>query len=134
VNDVLLRVAGGVVALAGGLVTAVLLLIMVPLRLDAGFWVIRVPVAISLAIGGNVLLLWFAREVTGSRWGVLAPAVGWFAVMLPALGPTTNGARLLMPNDWVATLSLFAGTIVLTIGTVLVLAAPGRGTGGQQLK
>lgn len=125
--DWLLRLAGAVVALLGGVVAAVWTLLLVPLRLVAGDLVVRLPVAILLAIAGNVALLWFARRATGSRWGVLLPAVGWFAVMLPALGSTTEGDRLLLGNDWVALLTLFAGTITLTIGAVLGAATPRTG-------
>jgi len=119
VADRFVRVAGGVVALLAGVVTAVWTLLLVPLRLEAGSWLVRLPVAVVLAVVGNVLLLWFARRATGSRWGVPLPAVGWFAVMLPALGATTEGDHLLLSNDWVAMLTLFGGTITLTIGVVL---------------
>lgn len=120
----LIRVAGAAVALAGGVLVGVLTLLMVPLRLDLGFWEVRFPVAVVLAIAGNMLLLWFAREATGTRWAVLLPVAGWFVIMLPALGTTTEGSRLLMPNDLVALLALFGGTIVVTIGSVLALVRP----------
>jgi hypothetical protein len=123
VLDALLRVAGSVVAFVGGLVGAVAALLLVPLRLDWGSGAVRVPLAIVLAVAGNALLVWFARETTRSGWAVLLPAVGWFAVMLPALGSTDAGSRLLMPNDWVGLLTLFGGTITLTIGVVVALVA-----------
>lgn len=123
-GEIGLGLVGAVVALAGGTLTAVLSLFLVPLRVDLGFALIRFPAAVLLAVIGNALLLWFARQATGTRWGVLVPAIGWFVIMLPALGSTSAGSRLMMPNDWMAVLTLFGGTIVLTIGAVLTLAAP----------
>lgn len=139
-GDRLVGVLGAMVALAGGFVTAVLALLLVPLRLrdvatlallllgrdtPAGGVLtggtIRVPVAIVVAIAGNLFLIWFARKATGVRWTVLLPAVGWLVVMVAALQTTRAGDRLLVPDDWVATLTLFSGTAVLTVGVVLAL-------------
>lgn len=119
VADRFVRLAGGVVALLGGVVAAVWMLLLVPLRLEIGGQVIRLPVVVLLAAAGNAALLWFARRATGSRWGVALPAVGWFVVMLPALGATTEGDHLLLSTDWVALLTVFVGTITLTIGVVV---------------
>jgi hypothetical protein len=125
--DVLLRVAGTLLALAGGVVGAALAVLLVPLRIgsfgwpDGGVAAIRVPVAIVLAVAGNLFLVWFARHATGVRWGALLPGLGWFAVVVTALRTTTEGDRLLVPDDWVATLTLFSGTITLVIGTMLAV-------------
>lgn len=125
--DVLLRVLGVVLALGGGAVAAALAVVLVPLRVgsfgwaDTGVGSIRIPVAIVLAAVGNLFLVWFARRATGVRWAALLPGLGWFAVIVLALRTTTEGDRLLMPNDWVATLTLFTGTIVLVIGTMLAV-------------
>jgi hypothetical protein len=130
---ILLPAAGVLVACAAGVVSAVVTLLLVPLRLQIGDWLVRIPAAVVIAVAGNWLLLWFARQVTGWRWAVLAPVAGWFLVMLPALGATAAGDRLLMPDDWVGTLTLFGGTIVLTIGTVLALVSPRHQPGGSSL-
>jgi hypothetical protein len=140
--ELLLRAAGGLVALAAGFVAGLLAVLLVPLRLDTfgaaagvigdaaggGWAAARVPVAILLAVFGNLALLWFGREATGNRWGVLLPGVGWFAMIVVALRTTTEGDRLLVPDDWVATLTLFGGTLVLVIGSVLAIT-PGRAAG-----
>jgi hypothetical protein len=59
---------------------------------------------------------------------VVLPGVGWFAMIVVALRTTTEGDRLLVPDDWVATLTLFGGTLVLVIGSVLAIT-PGRAAG-----
>lgn len=126
VADALLRVAGGLLAFLGGLVLAVLAVLLVPLRLDTPVGTVRLPVAVLLVLCGSLLLLWFAREATGVRWGVLLPAAGWFPMILVAIGTTRDGSRLLMPDDWVAGLTLFGGTLVLVIGMVVTLTTRPR--------
>lgn len=117
----LLPAAGTLVAFAAGVVVAVLTLLSVPLRMEIGDSLVRVPSAVVIAAGGNWLLVRYGPRVIGWRWSALAPVAGWFVVTLPALGVTASGDRLLMPNDIMGTLALFSGTIVLTIGTILAI-------------
>lgn len=119
--DLAVRIAGALVSLAGGLVVAVLAVLAVPWRVDTGFGVVRIPLAVGFALAGTLALLWFAPRATGTRWGVLLPALGWFAVMLAAMRTTGEGSHLLMPNDLVAALTLFSGTTVMVVGVVLTL-------------
>lgn len=150
--DGLLRGLGGLLALVAGSLTGLLAVVLVPLRVaDAGelagggvgrlvdglagtellaglagtgLGATRVPVAIVVAAGGNLLLLRFAEWATGQRWGVLLPGLGWLLVIWAALRITTEGDRLLPLADWVGTLTLFTGTMVLVVGTVLALTSP----------
>lgn len=130
--DIVLRVLGMVVALGGGAVAAALAVLLIPLRVSSfgltdggGAGSIRIPVAIVLAVAGNVGLVWFARYATGVRWAPLLPGLSWFAVIVLALRTTTEGDRLLMPNDWVGTITLFAGTIAFVISMMLAVV-PGQ--------
>lgn len=130
--ELLLRVVGTALALAGGAVAAALAVVLVPLRVGSfgltdggGAAAIRLPVAIGLAVAGNVALVWFARHATGLRWAPLLPGLSWFAVILTAMNTTTEGDRLLIPNDWVGTITLFAGTITFVISTMLAVT-PGK--------
>lgn len=116
-----LPAAGTLVAFAASVVVAVLTLLSVPLRVEIGGSLLRIPAAVVIAAAGNWLLVRYAPRVIGWRWSVLAPVAGWFMVTLPALGVTASGDRLLMPNDIMGTLALFSGTIVLTIGTILAV-------------
>lgn len=122
VVDQLVRLAGGLVALAGGLLVAVQALVLVPLRVDTPLGVLRLPVAVVLAVVGNLVLIWFARVTTGTRWGALLPASGWFVVALAAMGVTSEGDRLLVPDDWVAMLTLFGGTATVVVGVAVTIA------------
>lgn len=143
-GDLLLRVLGGLLAFAGGCLVALLSLLLAPLRVaDAGELVFgwaglagtrlgtaRLPVAVLLAVAGNLVLVRFAGSVTGVRWGAILPAVGWFLVLiLPVLVGSPEGDRLVLDNDWVAALTMFGGTIVLVIGVVLALTTPGGSPG-----
>jgi hypothetical protein len=124
--DTVLRVLAMLLALGGGAIAAALAVLLVPLRIGS-FGVtgdaasVRIPVAIVLAVAGNVALVWFARYATGVRWAPLLPGISWFAVIVLALNTTTEGDRLLMPNDWVGTITLFAGTITFVISTMLAV-------------
>lgn len=126
--DALLRALGMLLAFGGGAVAAVLAVLLVPLRVGSfgltdggGVAAIRIPVAIGLAVVGNAVLVWFARHATGVRWAPLLPGIAWFAVVLLAINRTTEGDRLLMPNDWVGAVTLFAGTITFVISTMLAV-------------
>lgn len=138
VADGLLRVLGGLLGLAGGFVAGLLAVLLVPLRIgDAGqviSWygglagtpigAVRVPVAVVVAVGANLLLIRFAERATGLRWGAVLPGLGWFAMVVATLQPTAERDRLLLADDWVAVLTLFAGTTAVVIGAVLAIVAP----------
>ncbi|MPZ28890.1 MAG: hypothetical protein GEV12_21445 [Micromonosporaceae bacterium] len=144
VVDGLLRVLGGLVGLVGGFVAGLLAVLLVPLRVgDAGELVswyggladtaigsVRVPVAVVVAVGANLVLIRFTERATGVRWGVLLPGLGWFVMVVATLQTTAERDRLLLPDDWVAVLTLFAGTTVVVIGTVLALISPDPGRAG----
>jgi hypothetical protein len=121
VADLALRVAGGVVSLAGGLLVGVLVLVSVPWRVATWFGPVRLPLAVLVAVAGMLALLWFAPRATGARWAVLLPVAGWFVVAVAALGTGDAGGQLLVPDDWVAALALFGGTVVAVVGAVLAL-------------
>lgn len=135
VADGLLRVLGGLLGLAGGFVAGLLAVLLVPLRIgDAGEVVswyaglagtpigaVRVPVAVLVAVGANLLLIRFAERATGLRWGALLPGLGWFVMVVATLQPTAERDRLLLADDWVGVLTLFAGTTAVVIGAVLAI-------------
>lgn len=128
----LIAVAGAVVALAGGLLTGVLGLILVPLRIDTPIGLVRLPVAVVLVIVANLGLVWFARYTIQSRWGPLVPGAGWLLIAFTAAsGSGADGSLLLLGDDWVGVLTIFGGTAAVAIGVVHALfrrpqPSPGR--------
>ncbi len=139
VGELALAVVGGAVSLAGGLLLGLYALLLVPWRVEVGASTVRVPAAVALAVGGALLLLWYAPRVVGSRWAVLLPFAGWLAMAGPAAVtstvPSASGDRLLMPDDALAAVTLFAGTAVLVVGVTLAVTGgrpvgrPGRSPG-----
>ena len=123
--DLAVRLAGGVVAFAGGLLVGVLVLVSVPWRLATWLGAVRLPFAVLVAVAGMLALLWFSPRATGARWTVLLPVAGWFVVAVAALGIGDPGGQLLVPDDWVAGVALFGGTVVAVVGAALALRPPG---------
>lgn len=135
VGQVALSVAGAAVSLAGGFLVALLTLLWLPWRVDLGFAVVRVPLALVIAVAGVLVLVWYAPRATGSKWAVLLPAVSWFAVMAAAVSTTRQGGRLLMPNDLLAAVTLFVSTTTMVVAVVITLTAgvAGRRPGARDV-
>ncbi len=118
----LVSASGALVALAGGLLTGVLGLVLVPLRLDTPLGLLRMPVAVVFVILANAAWIWFARYTTQARWGPLVPAAGWLLIAFAAArGASPDGSLLLLGNDWVGVLTIFGGTATVAIGAVVAL-------------
>jgi hypothetical protein len=75
---------------------------------------VRLPVALVLAVGGNVALAWFTRVVTGKVLAVLAPFAVWTILMLIAAGKTREGDLVLTAN-WVSLATMFAGALAFAV-------------------
>jgi Family of unknown function (DUF6113) len=111
-GDLTLRVLGALVAMAGGLVTAVLEVFLAPLRLGT----VRLPLSLVLAVLGNLVLVWFTYRVTEKRAAIALPAVVWIVVMVLASGRTSEGDLLLTGDNWVGLLTILGGTIAFAGG------------------
>ncbi|AEB47144.1 hypothetical protein VAB18032_00300 [Micromonospora maris AB-18-032] len=108
--DVGLRVAGGVVVVVAGAVTAVLELLLAPLRIGGHL----VGLAALVAVVVNVALSWFAIEAVGRRWAVALPAVPWVVIMVAAADRTNEGDVLLIGN-WVGLILVVAGVMAFAV-------------------
>ncbi|WP_117210126.1 hypothetical protein [Allorhizocola rhizosphaerae] len=96
--DVVLRVAGGAIAIAMAVGLALLEAVSTP-----GPWFIAVPAALI----GNVFLAWFAVSTVERGWAWLLPAVPWTVIMLLAIAPTSEGDQL--ANSWTGLGAFAAG-------------------------
>ncbi|MGC5030201.1 hypothetical protein [Micromonospora sp. DT229] len=125
VLDMGLRVAGGVVAVVAGAVTAVLELLLAPLRI--GGYLIGVAALVAVVV--NIALSWFAIETVGRRWAVALPALPWVAIMIAAADRTTEGDVLLIGN-WVGLALVVAGAMAFAVTAFRSIVAgpprPGR--------
>jgi len=121
VADAALRLAGGVVTLAGSLLVGLLMFVTLPWRVSTALGTVRVPVAVVIVVGGLAALFWYAPRATGTRWAALLPLAAWSVTVVVALGAGDPGGALLLADDWVAVLCLFGGTVVAVVGTALAL-------------
>jgi hypothetical protein len=111
------RVLGGLVAVAAGLVTALVEVFLAPLRLGG----VRIPVSPLLAVGGNLALVWFTHTVTGRRGAIVAPALVWMAVMVVSSGRTDEGDLLLTGDNWVGLVTILVGSVAFAGGAYFLL-------------
>jgi hypothetical protein len=124
--DIVLRIAGGVVAFWAGVLAAVLELIFA-----TGAWELvkgqatgasKAVIGISATAGGvtgvvalTVLLGWFARAAVGTRWAVALAALPWFVVIV-AGGVRTAEGDLALAGDNVLGLGLVvAGAVTFAV-------------------
>jgi hypothetical protein len=116
--DLALRVAGGFLSVAGAVLTALVELFLAPLRLGGEL----VGVSVLVAVAANVALSRFAHETVGRTWAIALPALAWLAVMMAAISRTTEG-DLLLTDNWVSLLLIFAGSLTFAVvGYRLILA------------
>ncbi|WP_341721404.1 hypothetical protein QQG74_27155 [Micromonospora sp. FIMYZ51] len=122
--DLGLRVTGGLIAVVAGAVTAVLELLLAPLRIG-GY---PIGVAVLVAVLANLALSWFAIEAVGRRWAVALPALPWVVIMVAAADRTAEGDVLLVGN-WVGLTLVVAGAMTFAVVAFrsIVAAPPGPG-------
>ncbi|MFG3418411.1 hypothetical protein ACIBTZ_07935 [Micromonospora sp. NPDC049460] len=119
--DLALRVAGGLVAVLGGVLTGVLELLLATLRVGGQL----IGLSVVLAVAANIALSWFAHEAVGRRWAVALPALPWFVLMAVAAVRTTEGDLLVAGDNWVGLAMIVAGAMTFAVmGFRQVLAPP----------
>ncbi|MFF5174733.1 hypothetical protein ACFY3U_19145 [Micromonospora sp. NPDC000089] len=109
--DVALRVAGGLVAVVGGVLTGLIGLLLSTVRLGGQLIGVSVPVTIGAAIA----LSWFAYATVGRKWAVALPALPWFALMAVAAVRTTEGDLLLAGDNWVGLAMITTGAMTFAV-------------------
>jgi hypothetical protein len=75
-----------------------------------------IPLAVVLAVAGNLGVAWFAVSVTGRRRSIAAPWVLWTVVMLVAAGVRTHeGDYLLSGTNYVALAMILIGSLTFAV-------------------
>jgi hypothetical protein len=115
--DPALRVAGGVIAVWGAFLLAVLGEFLTPLRIGSTL----VPIALLIAISGPAVVMWFGYETTGHKLGALLPGLVWVAAVVPAVDRTSEG-DFVLTQQWVAILYLFLSPIAAAVAGYRLLA------------
>lgn len=139
--DLTLRIAGGVVALTAGALSAVLVLL-----LATWSWAVikgladttaKALIGTSLALAGiaavvalTVVVCWFANAAVGTRWAAALPALPWFVVIF-AGGFRTAEGDLGLTGDNVLGLGLIvAGAITFAVMGFRQIVAPPTASAG----
>ncbi|WP_204001428.1 hypothetical protein [Micromonospora lutea] len=117
--DVGLRLAGGVLSVLAATLTAVLELLLAPLRVGGYL----IGVAVLVAVVANIALSWFAVEAVGRRWAVALPALPWVAIMVVAADRTSEGDVLLVGN-WVGLTLVVGGAMTFAVMAFRSVLAP----------
>ena len=103
--ELFLRIAGTVVGVLGGFLTALWEIFLSPPHAFV------IPLAPLLAIASNVALVWFTKRVTGRNGLALLPGVVWFIAMFVGAMRTTEGDVLIPGNDWPGLLAILLGAL-----------------------
>jgi hypothetical protein len=112
------RVAGGVVAVALAVVTALIEIFYTPLRVGG----VLVGASIVLAVVVNFYLPRFTVAATGVGWVALLPPLAWFVLSVAAAGRRGEGDILL--TNWVGLGTVFAGSIAFAAGGYRLMVPP----------
>jgi hypothetical protein len=110
--EVALRIAGTLVGLLLGFLTALWEIFASPLRAGA----FPLPVSPLLAIATNVGLVWFTRRVTGKTGLALLPGVVWFGTMMVAASKTRAGDLLIPGNEHMGLAAILLGALAWGVG------------------
>ena len=106
--ELVIRVAGLVIAVLATVLTAALELFLSPLRLGG----VPVGAAVVLAVVANLAICWFAVTTVGRRWALAPPWAVWTLIMFVAAGTrTTEGDYLISGSDWVALVMILLGSL-----------------------
>ncbi|MFI6327882.1 hypothetical protein ACIBBG_06265 [Micromonospora chersina] len=124
--DVVLRVAGGVVAVWAGVLAAVLDLLFATWAWEVvqgrSGGAAKAVVGTSLAVGGiaaavvlTVLVSWFAHVAVGTRWAAALPALPWFVVIVAGGFRTVEGDLALSGDNVLGLGLIVAGAITFAV-------------------
>ena len=140
--EIVVRVAGMVVAVAATVVTALLELQLSALRVGAFRTVLDgdspyegfgapLPLAVLVAVGANLAIGWFAVYTTGRRRALAVPWALWTLIMMAAAGVrTAEGDYLVGGTNWVALVTILAGSLTFAVHAYRLILKPLRTDSG----
>jgi hypothetical protein len=132
----IVRAGGVVVAIVFAFVSAVFELLLTTLRAGDFLSIWKgdpigsgggplIPLAVVLAVVGNLGIAWFAVGTTGRRWALGPPWALWTIVMLIAAGVRTHeGDYLLSGTNYVALAMILIGSLTFAIYTYRMILKP----------
>ncbi|MEV6800739.1 hypothetical protein AB0M91_20670 [Micromonospora rifamycinica] len=118
--DVVLRVVGGLVAVAGGVLTALVALLLSTVRVGGQL----IGVSVVVTIVGAIAVSWFAYATVGRRWAVALPALPWFVLMAVAAVRTAEGDLLVAGENWVGLAMITTGAMTFAVMAFRQILSP----------
>lgn len=107
------------------LASAVWETVLSPMHATIGHTTFRVPLALLLAVVGNIAIVFFTHRMTGRVGLSMIPAVGWLAVIVLAGRRTAEGDLLITGENWVGVLLMLLGSLAWAAGAYwLIVRAP----------
>jgi uncharacterized membrane protein YhaH (DUF805 family) len=134
--DIVVRAAGVSISIIATLVTALLELELSSLRIGAIGALLDgrspyegtgapLPLVIPLTIVANLAITWFAVTTTGRRWAAAPPWALWTLIMMVAASTrTAEGDYLLGGDNWVALVTILAGSIAFAVYVYQLILSP----------
>ncbi|GIE27683.1 hypothetical protein Ait01nite_007280 [Actinoplanes italicus] len=134
--DVVIRAAGVSISIIATVVTALLELELSSLRIGAIGALLdgrspyegsgaALPLVVPLTIVANWGIAWFAVTTTGRRWAAGPPWALWTLIMmLAASSRTSEGDYLLGGENWVALVTILAGSLTFAVYVYQLILSP----------
>lgn len=134
--DTVIRAAGITLSIIATVLTAILELEISSLRTGSFTAVAQgdspyegagalLPLAPLLAIGANLAIGWFAVTTAGKRSAIGPPWALWTLIMLMAAGSrTAEGDYLLTEANWVALVTILAGSATFAVHAYRLMLKP----------
>jgi hypothetical protein len=134
--DIVLRAAGVGISIIATLVTAFLELELSSLRIGAIGALLDgrspyegsgapLPLVVPLTVVANLGIAWFAVTTTGRRWAAGPPWALWTLIMLIAASTrTAEGDYLLGGENWVALVTILAGSLTFAVYAYQLILSP----------
>lgn len=119
--DLVIKVAGVLIAVLAAILSGVLEIFLSPLRAGG----VLLGVSILIAAAGNYAIGWFAHATVGKRSAVALPWAIWTLLMLFAAGTrTAEGDYLIAGDNWVALTMILVGSLAYAVFAYRMILKP----------
>jgi hypothetical protein len=122
-SDIWIKVGGLIVACWGAVLLAAVGAFLTPFRIGS----VLVPISLLLCVVGLLGLTQFAYDVSGHPWLSLIPGGIWLVISFAWSARTNEGDLVLVGQNWVATVYLFAGAITIGVAAYRMIVPRHRG-------
>jgi len=119
--ELVIKVAGLVIAALAAILSGILEIFLSPLRVGG----MLIGVSILIAAVANYAIGWFAHSTVGRRSAVALPWAIWTLLMLFAAGTRTHeGDYLIAGNNWIALVMILVGSLAYAVFAYRMILKP----------